>query len=163
MRTPWRISSFSGIRSLAAETVFGKIYTVTQQLNTLQPQEIYRKTIQVMEDILENHSLTIYHLEKGYAFARLTAASSGLQPAPARSLAVDKYIDVFRAIEQDGVWVNRTFAPDLPMYAAGDTPERFDRSAHQPADSRGKPDDTLLSEPVPHPVWSGRNRTDPRF
>lgn len=98
---------------------FGKIYTVTQQLNTLQPQEIYRKTIQVMEDILENHSLTIYHLEKGYAFARLTAASSGLQPAPARSLAVDKYIDVFRAIEQDGVWVNRTFAPDLPMYAAG--------------------------------------------
>ena len=24
-------------------------------------------------------------------------------------------------------------------------------------------DDTLLSEPVPHPVWSGRNRTDPRF
>ena len=44
---------------------FGKIYTVTQQLNTLQPQEIYRKTIQVMEDILENHSLTIYHLEKG--------------------------------------------------------------------------------------------------
>lgn len=32
---------------------FGKIYTVTQQLNTLQPQEIYRKTIQVMEDILE--------------------------------------------------------------------------------------------------------------
>ena len=98
---------------------FGKIYTVTQQLNTLQPQEIYRKTIQVMEDILENHSLTIYHLEKGYVFARLTAASSGLQPAPARSLAVDKYIDVFRAIEQDGVWVNRTFAPDLPMYAAG--------------------------------------------
>lgn len=98
---------------------FGKIYTVTQQLNTLQPQEIYRKTIQVMEDILENHSLTIYRLEKGHVFARLTAASSGLQPAPARSLAIDEYIDVFRAIEQDGVWVNRTFAPDLPMYAAG--------------------------------------------
>lgn len=98
---------------------FGKIYTVTQQLNTLQPQEIYHKTIQVMEDILENHSLTIYRLEKGHVFARLTAASSELQPVPARSLAVDKYVDVLRAIEQDGVWVNRTFAPNRPMYAAG--------------------------------------------
>ena len=98
---------------------FGKIYTVTQQLNTLQPQEIYHKTVQVMEDILENHSLTIYRMEKGQVFARLTATSAGLQPSPPRSVAVDKYLDVIRAVEQDGIWVNRAFVPDLPMYAAG--------------------------------------------
>lgn len=49
---------------------FGKIYTVTQQLDMLQPQEIYRKTVQVMEDVLENHSLTIYRLEQNHTFAR---------------------------------------------------------------------------------------------
>lgn len=43
---------------------FGKIYAVTQQLDMLQPQEICRKTVQIMEDVLENHSLTIYRMEK---------------------------------------------------------------------------------------------------
>ena len=67
---------------------FGKIYAVTQQLDMLQPQEIYRKTVQIMEDVLENHSLTIYRMEKNHVFARLTAASAGMMPEPAHSLEV---------------------------------------------------------------------------
>lgn len=98
---------------------FGKIYTVTQQLDMLQPQEIYRKTVQVMEDVLENRSLTIYRLEKNHSFARLTAASAGLDPQPAHSLDVEKQLDILRAIEQDGLWVNRELVPGKPMYVAG--------------------------------------------
>ena len=98
---------------------FGKIYAVTQQLDMLQPQEIYRKTVQVMEDVLENHSLTIYRMEKNHGFARLTAASAGMTPEPAHSLEVEQWLDVLRAIEQEGLWVNRGFLPGRPMYAAG--------------------------------------------
>ena len=98
---------------------FGKIYTVTQQLDMLQPQEICRKTVQIMEDVLENHSLTIYRMEKNQGFARLTAASAGMTPEPAYSLEVDQWLDVIRAIEQEGLWVNRGFLPGRPMYAAG--------------------------------------------
>ena len=98
---------------------FGKIYTVTQQLDMLQPQEIYRKTVQVMEDILENHSLFIYRLEKGRSFARLTAASSVLEPKLAHSIDTAQRLDLMQAIEQDGLWVNRSFEADRPMYAAG--------------------------------------------
>ena len=85
----------------------------------LQPQEIYRKTVQVMEDVLENHSLTIYRLEQNHTFARLTAASAGLEPAPAHSIEVARRLDVLRGIEQEGLWVNRELRPGLPMYAAG--------------------------------------------
>ena len=98
---------------------FGKIYAVTQQLDMLQPQEIYRKTVQVMEDVLENHSLPIYRMEKNHGFARLTAASAGMTPEPAHSLEVEQWLDVLRAIEQEGLWVNRGFLPGRPMYAAG--------------------------------------------
>lgn len=98
---------------------FGKIYAVTQQLDMLQPQEIYRKTVQIMEDVLENHSLTIYRMEKNHGFARLTAASAGMTPEPAHSLEVEQWLDVIRAIEQEGLWVNRGFLPGHPMYAAG--------------------------------------------
>lgn len=98
---------------------FGKIYAVTQQLDMLQPQEIYRKTVQVMEDVLENRSLTIYRIEKNHVFARLTAASAGMKPEPANSLEMERWLDVLRAIEQDGLWVNRGLIPEYPMYAAG--------------------------------------------
>lgn len=98
---------------------FGKIYAVTQQLDMLQPQEIYRKTVQIMEDVLENHSLTIYRMEKNHVFARLTAASAGMMPEPAHSLEVEQWLDVIRAIEQEGLWVNRGLLPGRPMYAAG--------------------------------------------
>lgn len=85
----------------------------------LQPQEIYRKTVQVMEDVLENRSLTIYRMEKNHVFARLTAASAGMMPEPAHSLEVEQWLDVIRSIEQDGLWVNRGLLPGRPMYAAG--------------------------------------------
>ena len=98
---------------------FGKIYAVTQKLDMLQPQEIYRKTVQVMEDVLENRSLTIYRMEKNHVFARLTAASAGMMPEPAHSLEVEQWLDVIRSIEQDGLWVNRGLLPGRPMYAAG--------------------------------------------
>ena len=74
---------------------------MTQQLDMLQPQEIYRKTVQIMEDVLENHSLTIYRMEKNHGFARLTAASAGMTPEPAHSLEVEQWLDVIRAIEQE--------------------------------------------------------------
>lgn len=104
---------------LSRKDSFGKIYTVTQQLDALQPQEIYHKTVQVIEDVLENHSLTIYRLEEDKAFARLVAASTGMQPPPVRSLEVERCVEVERAIEQNGLWLNRDFVPNQPMYAAG--------------------------------------------
>ena len=42
-----------------------------------------------------------------------------MTPEPAYSLEVDQWLDVIRAIEQEGLWVNRGFLPGRPMYAAG--------------------------------------------
>lgn len=42
-----------------------------------------------------------------------------MTPEPAHSLEVEQWLDVIRAIEQEGLWVNRGFLPGHPMYAAG--------------------------------------------
>lgn len=36
-----------------------------------------------------------------------------MTPEPAYSLEVDQWLDVIRAIEQEGLWVNRGFLPDV--------------------------------------------------
>ena len=58
-------------------------------------------------------------MEKTHGFARLPAASAGMTPEPAHSLEVEQWLDVIRAIEQEGLWVNRGLLPGRPMYAAG--------------------------------------------
>ena len=137
---------------------FGKIYAVTQQLDMLQPQEICRKTVQIMEDVLENHSLTIYRMEKNQGFARLTAASAGMTPEPAYSLEVDQWLDVIRAIEQEGLWVNRGFLRTSDVCcrrAAERQPCGTDRAVY----CQRRADDPVLPESVPHPLRTGGNST----
>ena len=55
---------------------FGKIYAVTQELNVLQPQQLYRKTVQVLESVLENQSVALYQL------TRTGALHGWRRPAP---------------------------------------------------------------------------------
>ena len=97
---------------------FGKIYAVTQELNVLQPQQLYRKTVQVLESVLENQSVALYQLDENGHFARLAASSPGGTRALPRSVEVKTFLPVLRGIEQEGVWVNRDLIDELPMYGA---------------------------------------------
>lgn len=63
---------------------FGKIFAVTQELDVLNPRDIYRKCCELLGEILENDSVAIYHVSGG-AFARLVAASPAIAEDAARS------------------------------------------------------------------------------
>ncbi len=44
---------------------FGKIFAVTQELDVLNPRDIYRKCCELLGEILENDSVAIYHVSGG--------------------------------------------------------------------------------------------------
>lgn len=93
---------------------FGKIFAVTQELDVLNPRDIYRKCCELLGEILENDSVTIYHVSGG-AFARLVAASPAEMAAAPRSLSLDDLALVLNGANS-GLWVNRELTPDLPMF-----------------------------------------------
>ena len=68
---------------------FGKIFAVTQELDVLNPRDIYRKCCELMGEILENDSVVIYHVSGG-AFARLVASSPVIAEDATRSLSLDQ-------------------------------------------------------------------------
>lgn len=68
---------------------FGKIFAVTQELDVLNPRDIYRKCCELIGEILENNSVTIYHVSGG-AFARLVAASPVIAEDATRSLTLEQ-------------------------------------------------------------------------
>lgn len=93
---------------------FGKIFAVTQELDVLNPRDIYRKCCELLGEILENDSVAIYHVS-GRAFARLVAASPAIADDVPRSLSLDDLAPVFQGAIS-GLWVNRTLTSGLPMF-----------------------------------------------
>lgn len=93
---------------------FGKIFAVTQELDVLNPRDIYRKCCELLGEIFENDSVTIYHVSGG-AFARLVAASPAISNDVPRSLSLDDLAPVLQGAIS-GLWVNRALMSGLPMF-----------------------------------------------
>lgn len=94
---------------------FGKIFAVTQELDVLNPRDIYRKCCELLGDILENNSVTIYHVTSG-SFARLVAASPVIADNTARSCSLEELAPFLDGGERSSLWVNRSLTPGLPMF-----------------------------------------------
>lgn len=94
---------------------FGKIFAVTQELDVLNPRDIYRKCCELIGEILENDSVTIYHVSGG-AFARLVAASPVIAEDAPRSISLDQLAPLLGGEGRSSLWVNRKLTPGLPMF-----------------------------------------------
>lgn len=94
---------------------FGKIFAVTQELDVLNPRDIYRKCCELMGEILENDSVTIYHVSGG-AFARLVAASPVIAEDAPRSISLDQLAPLLGGEGRSSLWVNRELTSGLPMF-----------------------------------------------
>lgn len=94
---------------------FGKIFAVTQELDVLNPRDIYRKCCELLGEILENNTVTIYQVSGG-AFARLVAASPTIVDDVTRSLPLDELRPLLGDGGRSNLWVNRELTPGLPMF-----------------------------------------------
>ena len=94
---------------------FGKIFAVTQELDVLNPRDIYRKCCELMGEILENDSVAIYHVSGG-TYARLVAASPVIAEDATRSLSLEQLLPLLGGEGRSNLWVNRKLTPGLPMF-----------------------------------------------
>ena len=94
---------------------FGKIFAVTQELDVLNPRDIYRKCCELMGEILENDSVAIYHVSGG-TFVRLVAASPVIAEDATRSLSLEQLLPLLGGEGRSNLWVNRKLTPGLPMF-----------------------------------------------
>lgn len=104
---------------LASKDSFGKIFHITKKLDSVIPQEIFVRTVQVMEEVLENRSIMIYSFGKNPFFARLETYSREIAQEASRSLRIEEYQEEMQAVRKDGIWVNRKLKPERPAYIVG--------------------------------------------
>jgi UDP-glucose 4-epimerase len=97
---------------------FGKIYSITRELDTLQEQNVYLRALSILEELMENHSIAIYRLEPGLEYARLEVSSTSLHKSSAKSLKLSNYPEAVKSIGQGTIFQNTALLPDYPAYLA---------------------------------------------
>lgn len=103
---------------LNSQDSFGKIFRVTQALNSVDRAKINIRAVQILQELLGNDSIGIYTVGKN-RFARLEASASALQKKLPYSVRLDQYPRILEKLEQNEVFVNTEMLPGYPAYTYG--------------------------------------------
>ena len=95
----------------------GRLYSITEELQSPSPRTVCVKTIGVMEDIMECESAALYIHQDGGNFGRLMACSQGLSSTLAPSVDLEKRPKLQEAMERRELYVNTELDPDYPAMA----------------------------------------------
>lgn len=105
---------------------YGRIYRITRELDTLQPEQIFLSTLNVLEDTMQNQSVAIYECKPGIDFARLVVHSRSLKRLD-RSMDMAKFSLMSEKLHAGKVFANISLAAGYPAYAA---PVMHDNALH---------------------------------
>lgn len=104
---------------LGTQDSFGKIFDLTQKLDNLEPQMVFENAVSVLEELLDNSSVSLYVTSEHNVYARLEAAAASISEHLPQSIDLRKIPQIMEAVRDGNVWVNTTLTEGLPMYAAG--------------------------------------------
>jgi Nucleoside-diphosphate-sugar epimerases len=103
-------------RLLGYRDSFGKIFTITRELDQLQEQAIYLRALSILEEHLDNKNIAIYSLDENRTYARLEAKSASLNEELSKSLNLSDFPEILPHIEQGTIFQNTALVPNYPAY-----------------------------------------------
>lgn len=96
---------------------YGRIYHITKELDTLQPEQIILSTLGVLEDTMQNQSVAIYVCGGDSSYARMVVSSRGMKRL-SHSLNLAELTAMTDTLSQGKVFANTSLLPRHPSYAA---------------------------------------------
>jgi nucleoside-diphosphate-sugar epimerase len=97
---------------------FGKIFTITRELDQLQEQAVYLRALSILEDLMQNNNIAIYSLDANRAFARLEVNSTSLNDKLTKSLRLSDFPEIIISLERNEIFQNTALLPSYPAYVA---------------------------------------------
>ncbi len=97
---------------------YGRIYGITQELDTLQPEQVFLSTLNVLEDTMQNHSVALYSRTGNTPFARLVVHSREIVGNLSKSLDLDKFPLMKASLERGEMFTNTRLQPEYPVFCA---------------------------------------------
>lgn len=98
---------------------FGRIFDAVQRLDNILPQSIFLESLLTMEDILENHSIAIYSVDRYERFGRLVVCSNLYRSRLEKSMVLEEMGGLFETVKEGNVYKNTRMEEGAPVYANG--------------------------------------------
>jgi len=96
---------------------YGRIYAITQELDTLQPEQVFLSTLDVLEDVMQNQSVALYTCGSNSSFARLVVHSRTMETLP-KSMDMDEYPMLEEICNKGEIFANSKLEPGYPAFCA---------------------------------------------
>lgn len=99
---------------------FGKIFTITQELDELQEHAVYFRALNILEELMSNKNIAIYSLDSVRSYARLEVSSPDmkLETGLKKSMRLSDYPVLLNCVEEGKIFQNTKLLEDYPAYAA---------------------------------------------
>lgn len=105
-------------RILNSGDSFGKIYTITKELESLEPEKIFTATVSVVESIMGTHEVSIYTVNSNRSYLRLVAHSNGVEGEGHKSMKVSSHDYIEQMMADGQIFMNKKLRDDAPFMAA---------------------------------------------
>ncbi|WP_028609406.1 NAD-dependent epimerase/dehydratase family protein [Paenibacillus harenae] len=105
-------------RILNSGDSFGKIYSVTKELESLEPEKVFIGTVNVVKSIMNVQSVSIYTVSPTRSFMRLVAHAGDADKSVEKSLRVEDHTYVRRVLSDGIVFVNKELSSEAPLMCA---------------------------------------------
>ena len=103
---------------LTFDNSYGKIYDAIERLTCNSMQEVCLKAGEVLCDLLDNNTLAIYRMDPSKAMPEAASFVAGYKDQKLETAYMEgRMEEMFRVIEEGGVWINTGLNPQVPMYA----------------------------------------------
>ncbi|WP_438348664.1 NAD-dependent epimerase/dehydratase family protein [Paenibacillus sp. FA6] len=101
-----------------SEDSFGKIYSITKELESLVPEEIVTSTISVVESIMRTNDVSIYTVNSNGSYLRLVAHSIGREAEKNKSIKVENFSYINQMFLDRKIYVNKNLTEGIPLMSA---------------------------------------------
>lgn len=105
-------------RILNSNDSYGKIYSITKELESLEPEIVFNSAVSVVRNIVNAPKVTIYRVNQYQSFLRLLASTGYKAEEIKKSLKADQYSYVQYIIQTGDLYINKEFELDSPLMAA---------------------------------------------
>ncbi|GKU77077.1 NAD-dependent epimerase/dehydratase family protein [Paenibacillus sp. L3-i20] len=106
------------LRILNSGDSYGKIYSITKELESLEPENIFTSTVHVVKSVMSVPNVSIYTVSRSGSYLRLVAQSSNNTNQMAKSLKVDEHPYLTLVMSEGKMYVNKQLAEGIPLMCA---------------------------------------------
>lgn len=97
---------------------YGRIYTITRELDSLNSNDVFLKAVNIIEDVMENETVAIYSLDSSTRFARLEVCSTTQVESTPKSINLADFPEAFNKIKSGEMFINTALLPTYPSLIA---------------------------------------------